>query len=197
MRPIRFWIAALLTFTAATFAAPAAPAQTCGSHCGLERWTVKTLTDSDRAQIDFTPVPTSVAHLRGLGAPAHRPANARVAPVERTTYVIHAVLIGWKLEGDRDMHLVIADPGQPGGTMIAEVPSTTCDHVCRSGHTAEFRAARKTLIAQLGTPTSAYHQFPTPRPITITGVGFFDFLHHQTGVAPNGVELHPVLKVGL
>jgi hypothetical protein len=28
---------------------------------------------------------------------------------------------------------------------------------------------------------------------TITGVGFFDLLHGQTGVAPNGIELHPVL----
>ena len=28
---------------------------------------------------------------------------------------------------------------------------------------------------------------------TITGVGFFDVLHGQTGVAPNGIELHPVI----
>ena len=27
----------------------------------------------------------------------------------------------------------------------------------------------------------------------MTGVAFFDFLHGQTGVAPNGIELHPVL----
>jgi hypothetical protein len=24
-------------------------------------------------------------------------------------------------------------------------------------------------------------------------VGFFDFLHGQTGVAPNGIELHPLV----
>ena len=29
---------------------------------------------------------------------------------------------------------------------------------------------------------------------TLTGVGFFDELHGQTGVAPNGIELHPVLS---
>jgi hypothetical protein len=28
---------------------------------------------------------------------------------------------------------------------------------------------------------------------TITGVGFFDYQHGQTGVAPNAIELHPVL----
>ena len=27
----------------------------------------------------------------------------------------------------------------------------------------------------------------------VVGVAFFDFLHRQTGVAPNGIELHPVL----
>jgi hypothetical protein len=31
---------------------------------------------------------------------------------------------------------------------------------------------------------------------TITGVGFFDFDHGQTGVAPNAIELHPVLGFG-
>jgi hypothetical protein len=32
---------------------------------------------------------------------------------------------------------------------------------------------------------------------TVTGVGFFDVKHGtpQTGVAPNNIELHPVLKV--
>jgi len=29
---------------------------------------------------------------------------------------------------------------------------------------------------------------------TITGVGFVDFSHGQRGVAPNGIELHPVLS---
>jgi hypothetical protein len=29
----------------------------------------------------------------------------------------------------------------------------------------------------------------------MTGVGFFDRIHGQTGVAPNGIELHPVLDI--
>lgn len=28
----------------------------------------------------------------------------------------------------------------------------------------------------------------------MTGVGFFDVIHGQTGVAPNGIELHPVVS---
>lgn len=31
--------------------------------------------------------------------------------------------------------------------------------------------------------------------VHVTGVGFFDFIHGQTGVAPNGIELHPLLGI--
>ncbi len=31
--------------------------------------------------------------------------------------------------------------------------------------------------------------------VQITGVGFFDYIHGQRGVAPNGIELHPVPEV--
>jgi hypothetical protein len=35
-----------------------------------------------------------------------------------------------------------------------------------------------------------------PTAVRITGVGFFDKVHGQMGVAQlNGIELHPVLKV--
>ena len=35
----------------------------------------------------------------------------------------------------------------------------------------------------------------TPVKARITGVGFFDDVHGQMGVAPNGIELHPILRV--
>jgi hypothetical protein len=31
--------------------------------------------------------------------------------------------------------------------------------------------------------------------VTVTGVGFFDRLHGQTGVAPNGLERHPLTSI--
>jgi hypothetical protein len=32
-------------------------------------------------------------------------------------------------------------------------------------------------------------------PVRVIGVGFFDFQHGQTGVAPNAIELHPLLDI--
>ena len=52
--------------------------------------------------------------------------------------------------------------------------------------------ARKNLIRACGYPSAA--DFTSLQGAAlVTGVGFFDFIHGQTGVAPNGIELHPVL----
>ena len=32
-------------------------------------------------------------------------------------------------------------------------------------------------------------------PVTLTGLGYFDFAHGQRGVAPNAIELHPVINI--
>ncbi len=44
-------------------------------------------------------------------------------------------------------------------------------------------------------PTQAFQTKITPTKARLIGVGFFDRLHGQMGVAPNGIELHPVLSV--
>jgi hypothetical protein len=32
-------------------------------------------------------------------------------------------------------------------------------------------------------------------PVTVTGIPFFDVFHGQTGIANNGIELHPILAI--
>jgi hypothetical protein len=46
-----------------------------------------------------------------------------------------------------------------------------------------------------GTPAVAFESRIDPVHARITGVGFFDAVHGQTGVAPSGIELHPILKI--
>jgi hypothetical protein len=33
------------------------------------------------------------------------------------------------------------------------------------------------------------------RAVDVRGLGFFDVLHGQSGAAPNGLELHPVIYI--
>ena len=78
--------------------------------------------------------------------------------------------------------------------MIVEFPDAdTCSGAVGSAHAQEMRSARAALIAAEGQPSSS-HFINLSGTATITGVGFFDFIHGQTGVAPNGIELHPVVS---
>jgi uncharacterized membrane protein len=158
--------------------------------CGVERWSVKTGTDPDAHLVNLNaPTTTTISNLRSLTAPNPIPANNRVQPTETTLWVINCTLTQYKLESDEDYHLIIADSS--GNTMITEIPAPTC-----VGSGSPFlngiTNARNEFNAKFNVTTS----FQTANiPVQVTGVGMFDFLHGQTGVAPNGIELHPVLDI--
>jgi hypothetical protein len=182
--------------------ATTAPGQSCGTHCGTERWAIKTLSDAQSAAaINSTPEQTSVGALVALPAPSQLPPRARIAPTELQQFTVQALLIAWKEEsgptGDRDFHLVLADPTDHGKTMIAEIPSPTCASACASAKVDAFGAARQVLINELGPApgSGSIMLVDPPRKVELTGVGFFDFDHKQSGLAPNCIELHPVLQV--
>jgi hypothetical protein len=160
-----------------------------GGACGVERWSVKTGTDADAGAIDLAHVvPTTIAALTGLAKPASLPSNNRIAPTETTVYSITATLTLYKHETDADYHVVLSDGTR---TMIVESADIGCVGP-GSPLASGIQNARAELDAQL-TPTSSFRSANLP--VTVTGVGFFDFLHGQTGVAPNGIELHPLLDV--
>ena len=156
--------------------------------CGVERHEVKDLLDGF---VPGTAQDSSVAQLRALPVPPD--AEACRTPPERVVYRIQALAQADKIEADSDVHLAIADPADPGATMIAELPAASC--LARSTEAPELESARTDLVAALGAPPagSRYHELSPPRCVTLTGVAFFDRIHGQRGVAPNGIELHPVL----
>jgi hypothetical protein len=120
----------------------------------------------------------------------------RIDGVETTTYRVRARLIEFKFEDDRDIHLVVGVPSAPKKTMIVEFPDPTCPGAKDSPKKARMASARSALIASCGKPPSASSSFRDLKgTATVTGVGFFDIIHGQTGVAPNGIELHPVLNL--
>jgi len=194
------YVLAVAGFTLAQPAGPLGPpapvlVQACGTHCGTERWAVKTLTDADTGKINPNGAACSIVALRQIHAPLRDslPENGRVLPTEGQVCSVTADLLGWKLEADSDLHLVIADPSNHRATMIAEIPASGCDRMCASPWLGDIVRARQGAVAALGKPSHAYRKFTKPRPVGLVGVLFFDFIHGQTGVAPNGIELHPVL----
>jgi hypothetical protein len=160
------------------------------AQCGVERWSVKTGTDADVSQVNLnSSTNTTITTLRAATAPNPIPANNRVAPIETTVWVINATLTVFKLESDSDYHMVIQDAS--GNTMITEIPAPTC-----VGAGSPFLPGITNARAEFDARFSATTSFQTANiPVKITGVGMFDFLHGQTGVAPNGIELHPVLDI--
>ena len=160
------------------------------AQCGVERWSVKTGTDPDAGLVDLNSATnTTIANLRSPAAPNPIPANNRVSPWETTQWVLNATLTLYKLESDSEYHLVLQDAN--GLTMIVEIPSPSCVGA-GSPFLPGITNARNEFNARFTATTS----FQTANiPVQIKGVGMFDFLHGQTGVAPNGIELHPVLDV--
>lgn len=153
----------------------------CAFACGTERWAVKTLTDSQHHQITAQSQSTTIASLIAIPAPTsqqlHSHATSRL-PTELHTYTVRATLLRWHHEADEDFHLVLSDAN--GRTMIAEIPAPDCVS------DAQFAKALTTMRARVS-------PLKVPAAITIRGVAFFDFKHHQDGLAPNAIELHPVL----
>lgn len=163
-------------------------------NCGVERWAAKGLTDGTSIDFDH-PIRTTVRNLRQLERPpgVENHFGPRT-PEEARVYKVHATLRGYKINIDHDLYLVISDfGGNPSDTMVAEVPDGECDGVSGDGHTHEFTTVRSAIQSRYGLATSSMNMVNAE--VEITGVLFFDFMHGQRGVAPNGVELHPVTNL--
>lgn len=161
--------------------------------CGTERWSVKTLTDAAASKVAFaTSKSRTIEKLRHLKPPAILKGSTPRRASERTVYHVTALLMMMRREDDSDIHLVLADP-KLGGSMIAEFPASSCTVGADAKERTAMDSARDDLAAACGGLPGS-----TPRTLTgtatLTGVGFFDPIHGQAGVAPNGIELHPVLS---
>ena len=161
---------------------PALLAAQRGATCGVQRWTVKTMTDPDRDSVSAIAEPTSIAALVSLPAPREsRPAHGRLA-MERRTFRVRATLVETRLESDGDLHLILADPSDSTALLVAEIPDSTC--AIGGRHASDFAQARR-----------AVDSLPFGLLVEVTGVAFWDNDHGQIGNAANGIELHPVLRV--
>ncbi len=160
------------------------------AQCGVERWTVKTGTDPDAWMVNLTSTnATTINSLRSISMPSLLPDNSRVQPTETTVFVLNATLTKFVRAYDSDYHMVLTD--EQGRTMIAEIPAPSC-----VGAGSPFAAGIAHARAQFDAMFTATTTFQTVNvPVQVTGVGFFDHQEGQEGIAPNGIELHPIIDI--
>src|SRR6266404_1548414 len=160
------------------------------AQCTGERWSVKIGTDPDATLINLSSTtPTTIASLTALATPGTLPDNARIQPTETTTWVLNATLVKYARSFDADYHMVLSDSA--GRTMIAEIPDPGW-----VDPGSPFAAGIAHARAQFDAMFQATTTFQNANvPVQITGVGFFDYFQGQEGIAPNGIELHPIIDI--
>jgi hypothetical protein len=183
--------------------AAAAPAEDLLPPAVHERWSVKTGADADaQALTSQAPTPATIAQLTALPVPGFLPPDGRSDGAEKTVFQLTATLQAFGREADGDYHMVIADDQDT--TMIAEIPDPG-DITAPSYFATQIANARSafdnnfqvvgdvTAPAAPGLMATGFQEVSVP--VTLTGIGYFDFRHGQRGVAENGIELHPVINI--
>lgn len=160
--------------------------------CGVERQSVKVLADPAAKGLHRKkPSPTTIEAIRAIRAPPRWSGRLARLPVERRLVVVEGWIQGYKLEADNDLHVVLAD--KEGRTIVTEYPADGC--TARSYAPGLQAQARAALLAVLPPRvSSSYRILAVPLHVRITGPVFLDKVHGQTGVAPNGGEVHPVIR---
>jgi hypothetical protein len=127
-------------------------------------------------RVSTKPKSTTVGALRARGAPSK-------------TYRLRVQLVAMRKVGGGDVALVIADPGKPSRTMIADFPAPGCK--AKKKEKASIRKARAKLVSACGKPGRDATRLVGSA--TITGVGSHAPPGNQQGAAPNGIQLSPVV----
>jgi len=168
-----------------------------GGSCGAWRWGVKTGTDQDVGKVNLVPEVTTIQTLISLPTPSV--SYCKRQPAELETYELENVTLKFeRLETDSDYHLIASDGS--GHSMLVEVPYPGCvgHKSCTSG--TPWRCAITHARAAVDAKNPGAKSYAQLGTATVVGVGFFDTFelsskYPPTGMAPNGVELHPVLAI--
>lgn len=152
---------------------------------GKERWDVKSLNDKNADKIDTNDLIVSVKALSEIPNLSKVYKNATRMHVEMKTFTIICVVKKVIKEDDGDYHLIVSDTGFSNNQMIVEIINP---HYANPKYYSLINQARENLIYYQRKKQLINNTFK------ITGVAFFDIPHNQGGVAPNYIELHPVLK---
>lgn len=161
--------------------------------CGIERWSVKTLSDPDVTHVDVDNIQsTTIKDLNLLPAHCSGIPMLRAYPPEFQVFEVTGRIIVARLEDDRDYHVALADPADGSFTVVTEIPDPQCQGATSSPYRqtlAQVRAAFDALVA--GRSVSSV----VGTTVRVHGVGFYDFNHGQTGRSQSCIELHALISL--
>src|SRR6185369_7248902 len=151
------------------------------AQCGSERWETKTLSDAEATKIKFSSIMSTVHDQLAFPKPAYHENNKR-DQTEKQVYRIECILVKYKVEDDKDWHLVVQDL-QTNEQMVVEIPDPdNCNEVKGNTHLSKLAKVRKRIVAHVGPVTDEYRKPPEDsKKIIVTGVGFFDKKNHPQG----------------
>jgi hypothetical protein len=158
--------------------------------CGRVRWDVKILADDDSLLVDFrSPISATIEALvdrPALGPDEYTPRQFS----ERSVFTVAAELYGYRSEPDRTLLLMLRDP-ETAHTIVASIPDPECDEVAATSRAPLYRALRAWVAAHRRNGDTLLSAVP----VRITGVGMYDRLREQPGMAANGFVLMPVIAI--
>jgi hypothetical protein len=176
--------------TVPTVPSPPPPA---GLACGVERWFVKTLADTDAGRVHPTVItPISIRELNGFATHCSDLPERREFAEEFKTFEVLGRISFVAHEDDRDYHIALEDPISPAYTIVSELADTLCAGAVVSPHFASLSEADAMWRLIHGD-----HSLSTliGRTVRVRGVGFYDFAHGQRGRSQNCIELHPIVSI--
>lgn len=161
--------------------------------CGAERRDVKALLDKESSKIKWGTNKTTVKAMSKLVQlfPKDKKFDKKIRfGYEFNVYELKCRIREFRKEEDGDYHLVLMDINDTTCTIVGEIVNPECPDLVGSQYMGAFKNTRE-----------EFEMFKLPKNkvmegvYTITGVCFFDFVHGQLGVAPNGVEIHPIMDI--
>jgi hypothetical protein len=161
-----------------------------GSWCGGTLWRLMTLSDPLRHTVDLHGLPTTIADIAKLEAPARTP-QQRTTQFQRHVWRMRIVIDRYRIASNGEIVLILysIDSAQ---YMNAYLPNPNCLGPKSRDRTGMI-SARKQLTDHC----------PTVRPywqllgitIDVGGVGFWNPSRATRGALPTGAELRPVTNL--
>jgi hypothetical protein len=164
-----------------------AAADVCAA-CSKSRADVKQLKDAAAQNIPTAVASTRMSDLMAVPRPSAaelKGAEHQRLASEQRLVVVEAKVVKSNFEPDGDIKLHLADPADASKMMLVEVPEPKCMSPQYRTLVAQVRADLKRLVQQTGDAHPV---------LKFTGVPFWGFVREKE-TAPNGIQLHPILKV--